>query len=271
MHPRLIALQRLIGSLWFGSLIAGCGGRSHSDSRASDPAPSSQVEKGLFLLGVIDMNAAACLAQPDKAAPQLPRGVMDVAFTTGYSAVVLIGNDLPQLGATAQPRSVTERVSLRAAEVTLQTADGTVLGNYSTVGTGFIDAASGGVPAYGVMVVTLIPPALGATDPVKTAHDLVAKIRVEGEALDGTTLTSTEIGFPIKVCNGCLVQYPASAVDPVVPRGGDYQCALADYAQKTPTPCALGQDEPFSCVLCSRAYSLCRDPAQNPAYPPADQ
>jgi hypothetical protein len=225
----------------------------------------------LFLLGVIDANAAACLAKPDKDAPQLPRGVMDVAFTTGYSAVVLIGNDLPQLAATAQATSVTERVSLRAAEVTLQTADGTVLGTYSTVGTGFIDAAAGGVPAYGVMAVTLIPPALGATDPVKTAPDLVAKIRVEGEALDGTALRSTALSFPIKVCNGCLVQYPASAADPGVPQGGDYQCALAEYGQKTTPPCVLGQDAPFSCVLCSTASSLCRDPAQNPSYPPADQ
>jgi len=269
MRRSFIAFQRATGWFCFALLVAGCGGRSHSDSTTGGPSPDAGVDPGLFLVGVVDTAATACLATSDKDAPLLANGVLDVAFRSEYSAVLRVGNRLPQLGSTGPATSVTERISMRAAAITLRTAEGAELGSYSTVGIGFIDAAPAGLAAYGGVAVTLIPAALGASDALQAAHALVATIRVEGEALDGTTLTSTELNFPIQVCNGCLVRYPASALDPTVSEGGVYQCSIAsDLARKTtPAPCVLGQDEPFSCVLCSEAYALCRDPQLNPSYP----
>ena len=60
-----------------------------------------------------------------------------------------------------------------------------------------------------------------------------------------TALRSTALSFPIKVCNGCLVQYQRAPPTLRFLRGGDYQCALAEYGQKATPPCVLGQDEPF--------------------------
>ncbi len=34
----------------------------------------------------------------------------------------------------------------------------------------------------------------------------------------------------------------------------------------TAQPCIFGQDQQFSCTLCSAAYKECLDPCQNPTY-----
>jgi hypothetical protein len=158
---------------------------------------------------------------------------------------------------------------LSGVEVTLTTADGAVLDSYSTVGTGFVDAASASV-AYGAITATLIPPSVGLSDPVQHAQQLVAKVRVLGEALNGTKLTSSELVFPIKVCTGCLVEYPPSAADVTSPPGSGYLCSTARSSLDTPDPepCVLGQDVAFSCQACAASVALCRDPSLNPAISP---
>ena len=184
-------------------------------------------------------------------------------FASSYTAFVLVGNQLPRAGSPTE----TERVALSGAEITLTTEDGTVLKAYSTIGTGFVDAATGSA-AYGTMSVSVIPAALGASETVQSAQLLVAKIRVLGEALDGTELTSSELDLPIKVCNGCLVQYPASAADPTLPAGSGYRCATSDTTTPgaSAPPCIMGQDVPFSCLTCSASIALCRDPSLNPSF-----
>jgi hypothetical protein len=88
-----------------------------------------------------------------------------------------------------------------------------------------------------------------------------------GKALNGTELTSSETELPIRVCTGCLVQYPPSAADPTQPAGAAYLCAMADTSRDAAeVPCILGQDVPFSCVLCSAASPVCRDPLLNPSF-----
>jgi hypothetical protein len=113
----------------------------------------------------------------------------------------------------------------------------------------------------------VIPAELGLAESVKNVQQLVAKIRVLGEALNGTMLTSSELDLPIKVCTGCLVQYPPSAADPDQPAGSGYLCASAGTTTQgeAPPPCVFGHDVPLSCTLCSAAFSLCRDPTQNPS------
>ena len=38
-------------------------------------------------------------------------------------------------------------------------------------------------------------------------------ITLNGRTVDGTTVQSNEFIFPVRVCNGCLIQYPPDAVD----------------------------------------------------------
>jgi hypothetical protein len=226
----------------------------------------------LFVVGVIDIDAATCLAKPDTTATLLANGTMDLAFTSSYTANLLVGNQLTQRGSREQVRTETSRITLRGAEVTLTTLDGQTLGkgSFSTVGTGFVDAASGDVPAYGVMSVNLIPPALGSSVAVENARVVLAKVRVFGDTLGGSAITSSELDFPINVCRGCLVRYPASAADPAQGAGAPYLCSKATTATTATdsAPCVTGQDQPFSCTLCSSASDVCRDPKNNCSYTP---
>jgi hypothetical protein len=247
------------------TLLLSCGGHGSSSSadQGSDGGAPGSDEKSLFVLGAQALDASDCTAKADTAAAFLAQGVLDLAFTSSYTATLLVGNQLLKAGSS----TATERVSLSGAEVTLTSEDGSVLKAYSTLATGFVDAATGSA-AYGTMSVSVIPAALGASETVQSAQLLVAKIRVLGEASDGTKLTSSELDLPIKVCNGCLVQYPASAVDPTLPAGSDYRCATSDATMRgaSPLPCVMGQDVPFSCLTCSATIALCRDPSLNPSY-----
>jgi hypothetical protein len=222
----------------------------------------------LFVIGVIDINTTSCVAKPDTTDAFLAAGTMDLAFTNSYTASVLVGNQLTQRGSREQLRTETSRISLRGAEVKLTTLDGRELGNYSTVGTGFVDAASGDVPSYASMSVNLIPSALGNSAAVRGAKVVLAKIRVFGDSLGNASITSSELDFPINICEGCLVLYPADAADATVPANGGYLCSRSTTTTQNTAapPCIQGQDQPFACTFCSGAYDLCHDPKLNPSY-----
>ena len=223
----------------------------------------------MFLVGVMHLDNTTCVAKADNTATTLAGGILDLAFTQSYSGFVLVGNQLTERGSREQLRTETSRVTLRGAEVTLTTLDGKVLGTYSTVGTGFVDAADGDVPAYSAMSVNIIPSALGTNPALLEAGAVVAKIRVFGDTLGNTAVTSSQLDFPIRICQGCLVAYPTSAAE-LGPVGSPYKCSKAPTESQStdPLPCVIGQDETFPCTACSAAVELCHDPSQNPSYGP---
>ena len=243
-------------------------------------APSCATnDSSMFIVGVIDIDLSTCLAKPDTTAALLAGGVLDTAFKQDYTAFLLVGNQLTQRGSREQLRTETSRVSLRGAEVTLTTLAGDEIqltktnstgqttkspAHFSTVGTGFVDAASGDAPSYAAVAVNLIPAAVVANG---LPGQVLAKVRVFGNTLGGKAVTSSELDFPITVCNGCLVTYPAQGD----PTATTYMCptpSSTDMTSATTGPCVQGQDVPFSCTLCSGAYDLCKDPKKNPAYTP---
>src|SRR5882724_3822641 len=239
------------------AVLSSCGGNSASSADKGTPSSTDAGargfdEKSLFVVGAESPGGSDCLVKGDMSAKLLDQGVWDLAFTTSYTAFLLVGNQLLKAGSATE----NERVSLNSAEVTLIAADGSVVSEYSAVGTGFVDAATGPA-AYGTMSVALIPAELGLTASAQGPQLLVAKIRVLGEASDGTKLTSGELDLPIKVCTGCLVQYPPSAADPTAPPGSGYQCTTSGSTMldATPPPCRIGQDVPFSCVTCSATFA----------------
>ena len=235
-------------------------------------------DSSMFVVGAIDISATTCMAKPDTTDALLAGGTMDTHFTQSYTAFLLVGNQLTQRGSREQLRTETSRVTLRGAEITLTGVDGSALlgtsgqaiGTYSTIGTGFVDASVGDTPSYGTMAVDIIPagliPKLASVPPV-----VLAKIRVFGDTLGGTSVTSSELDFPIAVCDGCLVQYPTEDNDPTKAAGTGYMCTTSASATSTSTgrPCIFGQDQAFPCSLCSATNDkLCVDPSQNPSYAP---
>jgi hypothetical protein len=256
------ARRFMLGALSVMSVMS-CGGNSSSDNPG---AKAGMNEKSLFLVGVLAPEASSCTVNAERESVLLTNGVLDLAFSSSYRATVLVGNQF-QSAASTPSAPQTERVSLRSAEVTLATASGVSLGMYTIVGTGFVDTATDS-SAYGGFAVTIVPAALHEGVSLQAKEPIVATIKVTGEALDGTLLTSSALTFSIDVCIGCLVQYPPSAADVAQPLGSPYRCATYDPvgAGSAHPPCILGQDTAFPCTLCAASLELCRDPTRNPAY-----
>jgi len=260
----LFSARRLVfAALGVTSTLTSCGGNS-SSGQGVDKA--GRNEKLLFVVGVLVPDANSCTVKAERGSALLGKGVLDLALTSSYTATLLVGNQF-QSAASTPSAPQTERISLHGAEVELATANGTPLGTYSTAGTGFVDTAAD-TSAYGSIPVTLVPAALREGVSLQGEEPIVATVKVTGEALDGTSMTSSALTFPIDVCLGCLVQYPPNAADPTQPLGSTYKCVTYDPsgAESAPAPCIMGQDTAFSCTLCAASLELCRDPAQNPAY-----
>ncbi len=229
----------------------------------------------MFIIGVYARKQGACSAKPDIASPILAKGIFDVQFATDYRAALLVGNQITARGSRERLRTETSRVTLKGAEVRLETPQGASLASaFSATGTGFVDSSDGTDPALAIMYASLIPNSVVASLPIGT---LIAKVRVFGTTLGGQDVESGELGFPIEVCNGCLVSFPASSRD-IAADGNAYQCKIAasDTAATTTStdvdqPCDLGIDLPVDCTVCSSLYDACLAPAKNCYYNPTDK
>jgi hypothetical protein len=175
------------------------------------------------------------VVKADPSSEILLTGVLDRHFRTTYVAALLVGNQLVQRGSKNQLRTETSRVSIKGAIVN---ADGF---EFTVNGTGFVDPGSGNEPGYGLAAATLVPPNVGAPG----GAPVLVKVRVFGETLGGEEIESSELTFPVSVCDGCLVRYPIEADNPANP---GYDCTSTEGNPEE--PCYFGQDDPIDCRLC---------------------
>lgn len=225
----------------------------------------------MYIVGVAVRKSGACSIKPDLGGSFLAQGTMDRLFTSEYVAGLIVGNQIMQRGSRERVRTETSRVALKGAEVKLESSQGTELvPAFSSIGTGFVDASDGTDAAPAAMFATLIPASVA---PLLPAGTVVVKVRVFGTTLGGEDVESSELLFPIQVCDGCLVSFPASARD-LTAMGDEYQCKLASddktdtAADSGDTPCSLGIDFPTTCTTCSGVYAACQSPAKNCFYNP---
>jgi hypothetical protein len=223
----------------------------------------------MYIVGVAARQSGACAVKADLTATTLARGTMDRLLASEYTAALLVGNQLTERGSRERLRTETSKVALKGAEVRLENTQGKELvPAFSAIGTGFVDASEGTDAAPAAMFATLIPASIAQTLPPGT---VVSKVRVFGTTLGGEDVESAELLFPILVCDGCLVSFPASARD-LTADGNKYQCLLAtDENTASPgadeaLPCELGIDLPVPCTACSGLYAFCRSPDDNCAY-----
>ncbi len=226
----------------------------------------------MFITGVYFRKFGACTPKADFAAPTLAKGTLDLTFATEYRAALIVGNQIVQRGSRERVRTETSRVELKGAEVTLENLQGgSLVDSFSSTGTGFVNPSSGTDPALTIMYASLIPASVSAKLPIGT---LVAKVRVFGTTLGGQDVQSGELAFPIDICRGCLVSYPASARD-LTADGAAYQCkqatdgmAVATATADADQPCDLGIDIQAPCTACSGLYAVCQSPSMNCFYTP---
>ncbi|HVY28042.1 MAG TPA: hypothetical protein VHB79_15905 [Polyangiaceae bacterium] len=220
----------------------------------------------MFIIGVAVRKAGSCTVSASLDSPILAKGTLDRALATDYVAGLLVGNQVTQRGSRDRIRTETSRITLKGAEVHLESTQGAELTPaFSSVGTGFVDASEGTDAALSAMFATLIPGSVSGKLPLGT---LVAKVRVFGTTLGGEDIESAELGFPIEVCDGCLVSYSAADRD-LTSDSPDYQCKVATDmagAADTDLPCSLGIDIPAPCTVCSGVYKVCQSPTFNCYY-----
>jgi hypothetical protein len=216
-------------------------------------------ESMLFIVGVLSAEQTDCIYTPEGGATLRTAGVLDLALRSGYRAGLLVGSQLTQRGNRDQLRTETARLSLKGAEVRLETASGSPIAEFTTIGTGFVHPGGGSDPGFGVATVDVIP----AGAPISPGL-VLARMRVFGDTLGGEEIQSNEYSFPIRVCDGCLISYPAEAAD-MTQGPGVYLCALRseDSTVSTEQICHVGQDVPVPCSLCAAQSAVCHDPCQN--------
>jgi len=228
-------------------------------------AGCAENESMMFIIGVADISGSDCVLSPSTDGPFLGIGTLDLAIRDTYIAALVVGNQLTERGSRNQLRTETSRVRLEGAEVILEDAGGNELAEFTSLGSGFVHPAQGSDASYGGFFTNLVPPGSGLAE-----GQYVAAIRVFGTTLGGQEVESAELRFPIDVCYGCLVAYPAGALDRNVAGGDPYLCATssADAVDAASLDdlfsCHPGQDSLASCTSCAAFSDICRDPSLNP-------
>jgi hypothetical protein len=205
----------------------------------------------LFVRGVMAVQGD-CTVTPDPTALTLLGGVMDTYFTTQYRAALLVGNQLVSRGSRDQLRTESNRIVLKGAEVKILDSQENLLSEFTVPGTGFADVGSGSDPGYGVLSTILIP----SSFPVTPGQLYLVDVRVFGDTLGDTEVTSAALRFPISTCDRCLLSFPLEADDPAV---SGYQCLSSDQ-QVENVPCRIGQDDAVDCRLCAASDPSCQTP-----------
>lgn len=219
---------------------------------AASASGCADNDSSLYIQGVMLLEPPDCVARAQAQANLLLGGVMDVGVNRQYRATLLVGNQQAPRGQKQRLRTETSRVTLRGAEVSLEAADGTpLLDAYSVPGTGFVTVNQSQEPGFGVFAATLLPEPAGAAAEEALGGNVsvtvIANIRVFGETLGGKEIESSELSFPISVCRGCTVFYPAEALNGNLCTGS----APDDETEF----CYLGQ-EPVSCTQCTADICL---------------
>jgi len=231
---------------------------------AGSTAPGcAHNDASMFVHGVLfppTPSAGVCTYTFAPTSPQLSSGTVDFILTDGYAPEFLVGSTLIPQGNSATPDSETARIEIQGAIVqVVDPAENNATIEYNTVLTsGFIDPASGSTPSYGgvqlsimnaVAVAHFAPPVVAPPFPPAPAKIAIVYVTFFGQTLGGQNLQSNQFQFPVNVCSGCLVTFPAGAA-------AGYCKAASTTA--TAIPCEVGQDQSSDCTLCPfTATSYC--------------
>jgi hypothetical protein len=207
----------------------------------------------LFVRGVLSWPIGSeCLLTAEPANPMRLGGTLDLALRGGgYRAPLLIGNQLTARGSRDQLRTESNRVALRGAVVKVTDPQGRTIVEYTDRNvTGFVDAAIGETPGYGIMSAQILPVGWNQEGTFNTS------VRVFGDTLGGEEVESNELTYPVTVCRGCLIAFPAAAI---VSNNNVLECG-GDEDPTAGVPCEVGQDDYMDCRYCNGALEACKRP-----------
>lgn len=221
-------------------------------------AACTEEQTGFFIRGNVVIEAPDCIASPEESSTLYSSGFLDVALTSEYIASLLVGSQLAPRGDKPNLRTETMITSITGAEVQLYESDGTLSTEYTVPATGTIAPDSSASAGFGIVTATLIPAAtaqdITATLPQGGVATRIAEIRVFGKTLGGLEIESSTFTYVIRICAGCLVNFPAEALD----ASGGCTASVTEFDGEG--PCRLGQDESVDCRVCVGGYAACQGP-----------
>ena len=240
-------MNRLIGQA-FGVVTLGV------VATAFTPA-CAENDQSIFIRNVLgpaqNRQNNTCVYSSDPAQTAISEGILDVGIADSYVASLLVGSQLIARGDATDTRGESNRARLDGAVVRVTDPNGGSLGEFTSLGTGFVEPQLNNQPSFGPFFITALDSAtiqkIAAQIPPKQTKLLIANIKVFGRTLGGVDLETGEFQYPIRVCNGCLVSF-ATGNDPATT---ELDCTLPlDTAGGNNLPCNPGQDESTPCQLC---------------------
>lgn len=216
-------------------------------------------ESQLFIVGVA-IPDGECLVTPDEGTSLREVGLIDVLVTNTYVGTLLIGNQLTQRGSREETKTETSRIAIRGAEVQIFTPQQELITEYTVAATGFVNQAPNGDAAYGAAAVTLIDATtgdqlanqIGRNPSVRVG--VVVEVRVFGDSLGGSEITSARLTFPITACYACTVICPTE--DPDL---GD-RCSPGNGDPIDCAECRTGSTDTSVRNICDNLYDRARNP-----------
>ena len=224
---------------------------------AGDPVLIQQMQLPEYTPG-------GCAAPSNPARSRLDRGTFDVALRDRYVGRPLFRNPL------SQP------VIVRGVVMTIRegSPDGPLVGPtfsvYQTVTLPAADGSPGYLAAEMEMIPTQVglalrsavcrsaPPTAACPSPRADSLDrsLLLTLTAFGETSSGSEFEAPPFTFPVRVCCGCLLTFPPESRAPEsVHRSPNCDQGSAPQG---PANCALGQDLPVDCRLCSGSNPRCQ-------------
>jgi len=222
-------------------------------------AGCTDEETGLFIQGNVLREAPECIAEPEAGTTLIGVGYLDVGLKLDYEATLLVGNQLTPRGDKASLRTETMITVIEGAEVRLFDDTGNGVAEFTVPASGVISPDDSEDPGFGIINATLIPQTVGGSlaDELTSRGEVrtrVAEVRVFGQTIGGVDVESASIRYVIRVCEGCLVNFPAAALD------AQGNCGRGQMEQIEETPCHPGQDERLDCRLCNGYSPYCQTP-----------
>ncbi len=244
-----MASRHLYGKMLVGLLIAGAAG-------AVAPA-CAHDDSTLFIRDVIVPAPVAvgqeCTYTSDPTQLSIVSGTLDIGLRGEYIAEFLVGNQMVPQGNPNTPATETSFIKVEGAVVRVTTAGGTPLDNFTTLAGTTINPSVGTSPSYAPVGVTIVDSkALSSplvTTPIAIGGSVtvVTFTRFFGHTLGGQSVESNEFEFPVTVCYGCLVSFPADEESPAAPAPN---CLSSATGTVTTVPCQAGQDQAIDCGHC---------------------
>lgn len=200
-----------------------------------------------------------CSYQADPSQPALFEGRLDVAIARSYTMVILVGGQFVTRGDSLTARAEPNKTHLNGAVVKVTDPNGATIGEFTAIGSGFVDQAESNTASFGLIQITAIDSTtidrLGVT--ADTPKLVIANVRVFGKTLGGVDVESGEFQYPIRVCRGCLIDF--SKGDDPATTGLDCNLEIdANATGQTQAPCNIGMDEATPCQLCRSFSNECK-------------